>query len=310
MKKLYLHLGLAKTSSSSFQDTCLANKEELLSQGFYYPSFTLENNQSIQIANHSHPINSIYAKNPEDVLFNIQHQTDNLAKRNQHYLEELQAALHYDENLILSGEGILALEQKEITELFKLFREFYVDIEVFALVRPPYAFHCSGFVTHVYSGIFLNPATAWISQIKTIKKAIESIPYEINFFSFNAAITESKGPVNFLLKRLGIDTSNINFLFSNEGMSNEYVRVQNILNLRNSLIKDGKINPKNQQLNKNLQGEKFLLTKQEFENCQSKYKYECNFMVDKFGQDFLDDQINFSTPLPFDELMINYNEWI
>lgn len=310
MKKLYLHLGLAKTSSTSFQDTCLANQKSLLDQGFYYPSFTLENNKSIHIANHSHPINSIYAKEPENILFNIQHKTDDITKRNQHYLDELLIALKFDANLILSGEGILALDEKGLGKFIKLLEEFYIDVEIFALIRPPYAFHCSGFVTHVYSGHFLNPASAWISQIKTIQKAVVTIPYKINFFSFNEAILDLKSPVNFLLKKFGIDTSNFNFLFSNEGLSNEYVRLQNILNLRNSLVKDGKINPRNIQLNKNIQGPKFLLTEKEFEKCQSRYEKECNFMVDNFGQDYLDKQIKYSTPLPFDETIINYNEWI
>ena len=58
MKKLFLHMGLHKTATTSFQATCSKNAEELSKQNYLYPVFINKENRK-EIYNHSIPIFSV-----------------------------------------------------------------------------------------------------------------------------------------------------------------------------------------------------------------------------------------------------------
>ena len=65
-KVCYLHVGLHKTASSSFQATCAKNKELLQKNGLTYPIFSCEAAKKTRIKNHSFPIKSLFTENPAD----------------------------------------------------------------------------------------------------------------------------------------------------------------------------------------------------------------------------------------------------
>ena len=68
LKELILHVGFHKTATSSFQATCVKNRELLADQGIYYPSFSLVNKV---INNHSAPIASLFTKDPSSLRVNV-----------------------------------------------------------------------------------------------------------------------------------------------------------------------------------------------------------------------------------------------
>ena len=72
MKTCYLHLGLHKTASSSFQQTCAANIARLQQERLHYPIFSCPSAKPsrLKISNHSVPLRSLYEQNPAEYHIN------------------------------------------------------------------------------------------------------------------------------------------------------------------------------------------------------------------------------------------------
>ena len=113
-KPIYLHLGLHKTATTSFQATCAKNRDELLRQGFHYPLFICGESAIAPFDNHSIPLFSLFSSYPERYPVNIRLGINNLEETHQLYREQLQAALSSEHDLILSAEDISSLEIFEI----------------------------------------------------------------------------------------------------------------------------------------------------------------------------------------------------
>ena len=87
MKTCFLHLGLHKTASSSFQQTCESNRELLAQQGLDYPLFSCIHSKPnrLKINNHSVPLRSIYDSNPQDYHINKRWRIEHLGDAIQDY---------------------------------------------------------------------------------------------------------------------------------------------------------------------------------------------------------------------------------
>ena len=184
-KICHLHLGLHKTASSSFQETCRRNRGLLSSFGVTYPIFNClvaKKNKS-SIFNHSVPIYSLFCENPRNYHMNIRWNViDQIEEVNNSYWQQLEGFLETSNNIILSGEDISLLEKDALEKLVEKIKSYDYKVHIFALVRNPYNFFCSAVQQKIKSGIFnaesiytgdLNQGMYMIKYQQEIKKFVK-----------------------------------------------------------------------------------------------------------------------------------------
>ena len=261
MAKLFLHIGLHKTASSSFQLSCSNNRPKLQKQNFFYPIFKCPNTNHNNIDNHSIPLFSLYTNHPERYPVNLRWKIDDIASVNQSYSQQLHQALERDEDLLFSGEDIASLDADELSNCLNDLRDRGRELVVFACVRSPYAFHCSQVQQQVKDGIAMN-TVGLCPQRHRITKLKQIFGETLHWIPFSKACRHTKGPVGAYLEFCGIDPTIITIHNCNEGRSAELVRIQNLLNHQEPRIRDNALNPKHIRL-RPFPGSRFLLQPKE-----------------------------------------------
>ena len=242
MAKLYLHIGLHKTASSSLQLSCASNHATLQKQNIFYPLFHCPGTNHNKINNHSIPLFSLYTTRPEAYPINVHWGIDDIAAINQTYTKQLQQALECDEDLLLSGEDIASLDADELSNCLKDLSSSGREMVVFACVRSPYAFHCSQVQQQVKDGVAMNPV-GLCPQRHRVSKLKQVFGESLHWIPFADACRHAQGPVGKFLDFCGIDPTTITIHNSNEGRSAELVRIQNLLNHQHPRIRDNALNP-------------------------------------------------------------------
>ena len=314
VKNCYLHIGLHKTASTSFQRTCSRNINLLKSFDITYPIFTCSAANRFSIENHSIPVYSLFCKEPERYHMNItMNISDQIKQVNQSYLKQLQGFLEESKNIILSGEGISMLDPKSLKELVETIKSYNFKVHIIALVRNPYEYFCSDIQECIKSGKYINlislfetPPNTFINNVglrsHIIKKLKLTFKKGIQFYSFENACKHNFGPVGFLIdKYLKLNPSLFEYYKINESLFNLTVRLQNAQNKLNPRILNDKLNPKYvslKGLNKSfsLSG-KFMLTKKEFNIIKESIYQENNKYLELTGINYKDELIEFSSPI-------------
>lgn len=262
-RKLFLHLGLHKTATSSFQNSCSNSQEELAAKGFFYPLFRCNKQDIAPFENHSIPLFSLFCSNPELYPVNIRLGLSNLKELHHHYKEQLQDALDSDQQLILSAEDITSLTTQEIHKLLEYLEGSNREIIPIAAVRQPYGYHCSQLQQQIKDGTAM---TYWhhCPQRERIVKLDGIFGKQIRWINFDASCSHPKGPTAYLMEAMGINIARINLTGKNIGRCNENIRIQNALNQREPLIIDGRKNLIHIRVAP-FKGNKFLLTAAEVE---------------------------------------------
>ena len=261
MAKLFLHIGLHKTASSSFQLSCAGNQATLQKQNVFYPLFDCPGTIHKKINNHSIPLFSLYTTHPESYPINLHWEIEDIVSVNQSYTQQLQQALECDEDLLLSGEDIASLEVDELTNCLNDMRSSGRELVMFACVRSPYAFHCSQVQQQVKDGVAMNPV-GLCPQRHRVSKLKQVFGESLHWIPFADACRHAQGPVGKFLDFCGIDPTTITIHNSNEGRSAELVRIQNLLNHHQPRIRDNALNPQYIRV-RPFQGSRFLLQPQE-----------------------------------------------
>ena len=238
-RKLFLHLGLHKTATSSFQNSCSRNQAELAAQGFFYPLFRCNKQDIAPFENHSIPLFSLFCSNPELYPVNLQLGLSNLTELHHLYQEQLQDALNADQQLILSAEDSTSLTTQEIHKLLEYLKGSNREIIPIAAVRQPYAYHCSQLQQQIKDGTVM---TYWhhCPQRERIEKLDDIFGKTIRWINFEESCHHPEGPAAYLMETMGINIQRINFIGKNIGRCNDNIRIQNTLNRRQALIIDGK----------------------------------------------------------------------
>lgn len=292
MAKLYLHMGFHKTASTSFQETCRFNVDQLSELGVLYPLFHLFDNP--KTSNHSMPICSIFAKQQGYKQFFKAKGVLDVNATIEGYHRYLGDCLLTGKDIIISGEDISLLEVDELNSLKDLIESYSYEIVPLAVVRSPYAYHCSFVQQRVKAGIHFD-LTAFISQIEKIENIFQVFD-NVKFLSMRDICKHEQGPVGFLLDFMGLDSKNFNIYAANEGVSNEFVRVKNLLNNINPLMINGQLNKNHIQIDKR-QGKKFLLTEEEYQIIKTECEAENEYFLNQLGTSFCDGEIKFSLPM-------------
>lgn len=314
VKNCYLHIGLHKTASSSFQRTCSRNINLLKSFDITYPIFTCSEANKNSIENHSIPIYSLLCKEPERYHINITwNVSDQIKQVNQSYLKQLVGFLEESNNIILSGEGISMLDTQSLKELVETIKSYDFKVHIIALVRNPYEYFCSDIQEFIKAGNYINlislfetPPTTFINNVglrsHIIKKLKLTFQKGIQFYSFENACKHKLGPVGFLIdKYLKLNPSLFEYCKINESLFNLTVRLQNAQNKLNPAILNEKLNPKYvslKGLNKYFSfSGKFILTKKEFNIIEESIYQENNKYLELTGINYNDESIKFSNPI-------------
>ncbi len=298
MKKLYLHMGLHKTASTSFQETCKINKEKLLEQGFIYPIFNSEYISKKDIANHSIPLYSLFCEDAKNYHVNKKFNVQDIELLHKDYTNILENTLKSDKNVIISGEDISLLNINALQELKSLIEKYDFEIIPFILVRSPYSFLCSIKQARIRQGI-AGKDDFFVSKIEVIE-TIKEVFAKTDFISFKKAIKEDNGLIFYLFNYMNINPANFRYTEANEAMSNALARVLEIINKKIGKWKENKLNPCYFELIDYLEKQRFmndgkyLLTQEEYlliEECCDK---ENIYFRENLGEEFCDKDIVFS----------------
>lgn len=314
-KTCYLHVGLHKTASTSFQQTCAKNVDLLRENGLTYPLFSCAMADKSKIANHSLPIYSLFAEKPENYGPNMKNGVSgNIKEVNSSYSIQIDDYLASSGDIILSGEDISGMSKNSLLKFIDKIKYFDYEIKVIALVRSPYSAICSGIQQRIKTGRYFElisfnnciPTsfeTASFRKSNLAAKLRHVFGKSICFHGFEDACANSYGPVGFLLEEfLNQDPSCFEYIKTNESLFNLSVRLQNEFNAINPAFASGKYNPRFQpfpaKVDERLRfSGKFLLTETEYELVEEFVEIETQKLNEIAGLDFSGQLLKFSKPI-------------
>ncbi len=295
MKKLFLHLGLPKTGSTSFQYTCRQNINLLEKQNFIYP---ILNSSHISVKNnpeHHFMIHSLFMNKPETFISNILYSDGDIEGLNQYYLKTFTDTLESDKNVILSAEGIASLPVEKLEEFKNFLLKYDVEIIPIAVIRSPYSFNCSCMQQWIKVGIKNN--ISFVKQTEELDKIKKVFP-NTYFESFKKVCTHPHGPTGFLLDFMGVDYADFHFISTQVGLSNTLTRVQSALNVFEPSSRNNQKNPKFLDVtgldDKEAFPDKYFLTEEEYSLIKTECDAENTYIKEHFGEEFTDREIKFS----------------
>lgn len=287
MKRVFLHVGLHKTATSSIQRTLAANQGLLEQQGVLFPTFQFG---EFAMSNHSIPMRSLFMDNPATYKQVIKrNMVEQIAQTNRAVKQQLQQLLESEYDLVLSGEGMSLMQHHELAKLRDYILRFNRELIVLCAVRRPYSFLCSELQQRVKGG------DCNLSQIK-----VPSVSYRIDrikqvfpaaiFYSFEQSCEHSLGPVGSFLERLELNQNEqFKVLRANDNIGNLSTRVYAHINQRYPAIVDGKLSSLRRQGDViRLDNKPFHLTARELRKAKPSLKKENAQLESALGEGFCD----------------------
>lgn len=314
-KTCFLHVGLHKTASSSFQVTCAKNIAYLRNNGITYPLFNCDHAGIQNIQNHSIPIFSLFTEQPQEYRINKQSNIlNNIKAVNSSYESQLEKLLESSNKLIISGEDISVLSKNSLSRFIQTILQHGYEIKATALVRSPYSAVCSEIQQmikggHYFELISLNDRVPEsfraesFSKLKVLENLKSVLRGSISFHSFKHACMHAEGPVGFLLEKfLHQNPSNFKLHRANTSFSNLSVRVQNEFNAVNPALINTRLNPDFRKFPAKVDRRlkfsgKFLLTKNEYKLIEDFVQAETDALCSITGIDLSDEKIKHSKPV-------------
>ena len=309
MKTCYLHLGLHKTASSSFQQTCAANIQALKQESLYYPIFSCPTAKParLKINNHSVPLRSLYEQKPSEYHINKRWKIKDIDDANRLYQMQWDQALNSDSSIIISGEGISLLPVVALEYLLSAIKSQGFVLQAMALVRSPLDYAHSIAQQLIRGGQYLDVVgfgdlhhpiamtkLAIPDGCREISKLLSVFGGMIRFTPFYQACQHPMGPVAYLLEDFCgcTSTSSYSFKQTQESKSNLWVRYQNQLNARwPRFDRKKRLNPDYIQLPDHyVSSGKFRLTRLEVSLLQSQIDASNVSMIELLGDQFVTTQ--------------------
>lgn len=227
-KLIILHVGLHKTGTTSIQETLYYNNHLLEKKGFFYPK--------CWPANHSFPLYSSFCDKPEKYRQNIYAKADpkKIIDTNKSYLFNLKQEYqeHFSDHLIISGEDISNLTQKNINALKRYLEMITHDSNTFQILiylRDPVTLAISLVQEWIKGGFNFN------QSLLNTKKEIHGLYQNkiskfqnvfgrenVHIYTYESTLSETNGPVVHFLKTLGFTNTAIDqfhFITSNPSIS-------------------------------------------------------------------------------------------
>ena len=304
MKKIiYLHIGLPKTATSSFQATCAENQDLLRAQGIHYPHFLKPNKKDKHFDQNTVLLNA-FKDNNSSIFSNLLMEIPSNKQTKDFYLSEIDYLLSTNDLILFSAENLsIDLNKSEIKKMLSFLSKYGHTIKAFALVRTPYQFNCSAIAQGISMGTYTQPLTRFFTQSDHLERLITSFSNQLSFFSFNEAKSHDNGLIGFLMSFCGVTVNNIETPMVNKGKSNAFIRAQYAMNKIEPSLKDDSINENFRNLQIDLGSKKFYLTADEFSEIESQYKQECAKVKHILGRDFISEKVKFSQPINLEDIL-------
>ena len=248
-KRIFLHIGMHKTATSSIQSSLYKNISLLKSikDGYFY-SKKWEMNNSI-------PLYSLFANNPNKYHIHIRNNRTeeeilefNEIRKND-IIYEINDTLC--ENFIFSGEDVSFLNKDECIKLKNFLHEHITDkIKVIIFIRHPVSYLASCTQQKIKEGTLVEISPEYAQWIKdfyknTITNFIKIFGKKNVFvYKFEAACLHKRGPVGFFMEKIGIPQEFINkidIVKTNQGISNNALDLIKAVNGTIPLFKNGKM---------------------------------------------------------------------
>ena len=311
MKTCFLHLGLHKTASSSFQQTCASNRKLLSKQGLHYQLFECVYSQPkrLKINNHSVPLRNLFDQNPRNYHINKRWKISHLDESIRDYEEQL-SSMASTSSIILSGEGLSLRMRMHCRNSRNGFWPWALDSSL-ALVRSPvdYAHSIAQQLIRggqhlelVGCGPLLLPQPMKRLTIPDGQRELSTLlavfGQQLELVPFRRACAHPHGPVGFLLEEFcGVSNLEmIKFQSSQESKSNGWVRIQNLVNRRWPIFDQRKkLNPDHFRLQDGLEATgKFRLTRNEVDLLKEQLDRSNEAMVALLSEEFVlaDDSVS------------------
>lgn len=250
IKKVYLHIGMHKTATSSIQATMYHNKELLrkIEKGILYPNKWGES--------HCAPMYSIFTENPESYHYHIKNRRTKkeIEIFNKRMKDNIIKEINYTkcETLLISGEEISILSTLAVEKIRVFFNEVLpnVDIKIIISTRESSSFISSTFQQATKGGNSLKTYISRLSRFQSlyydrIEKFIKFFSKEnIIAYKFEDACKHEYGPVGYFLQVLGVkkdEIKNFDIKKTNEGVSDKAVELIAYINDTIPLITLGKL---------------------------------------------------------------------
>ena len=301
IKKIYIHIGLHKTGTSSIQATLAKNKFLLKNNSIYYPTqFGI---------NHSEFLVPMFMDNPSEYYLEKTKKISNeiIEKEYEHKRELLKSELLKTdaEVLVFSGEdisGMLALELKKLNVFLKdIFPS--AEIKIVSCFREPADYVSSALQQSIKTGFCsVRPYEYKNIHYQMLIEKFNSI-FDISnviIYDFEIAKKHSRGLVGYFLENIlqvkDINNSNINILRDNDSVSDITVNICGFINRvsESDTFAKGEGNGElryERYLNDtfplwSLKGDKFKLDKEYVESLYKKLEPELLWIKDRFGIDY------------------------
>ena len=286
MKEVVLHVGFAKTASTSIQNALAKNRDTLAKTGFSFARFTLGGRE---ITNHSLALTYLFTDRGATHHVHVKRDLS-VADERARAEKELDAALSQSDKVILSGETVPFFLREDLERIRDYFAERKIKLRVIGLVRPTLAFLTSLSQQLVKTGAPLQ-ASHQKSPAKLMRHLIEVFP-DAELYSFKDACQFPSGPVGFFLHQIGIDTEiHLEDAQDNPAWSDNAVRLCEHVNSFAPVVSKGRLNAlrKERDLHafSRIKGPRFALTKAELRS--DDLQQEIDWMVSHYGEGFAED---------------------
>ena len=212
MKKVILHIGHAKTATTSIQETLKENRLILADNGYLYQLM----GDGSHIKNHNKLLVTLF-KNKETlskkIVFEMGIDPNNINELRRHngawFGKKLQRSDAH--TFIISGEYLPNFTEDELESIKQYFCKYLgkVEFEVFMSTRAPVSFARSEYQQSIK--IWKDKMTLHIPYKKIVSAFIRVFGRaRINIYKFEDACAHAGGPTCFFLEQIGVREEVIN----------------------------------------------------------------------------------------------------
>jgi hypothetical protein len=305
-KKLYLHIGTAKTATTTLQLALSRNRKKLSGLGYRYAGFS---------TNHSNLLNLMFSDHPHDDPNLITKGINTKKKCKQtksRWADRLAKEFSSPEdNFIFSGEKLSSFTANEASHIRSYMMKYFKEIKIIVYVRDPVGYANSIAQQRLkHKAVLENFDTK--PPLPFYKKKIA--PYIDAFGSenviirvFNEAIRSDFGIVGDFLEVIGIASSRAQDFETgtpaNSSLSMESALIISAVNKVRPLIRNNKINKGRcrQDANKifgNIPGARFSLSKETLTKAILRSKDDHDWLRKTMGREPFSELPNIQTSHP------------
>jgi len=313
MNKLFIHIGIHKTASSSIQLELHRRNSLLESLGVHYPEKWRFNHNFLY---------GMFCDSPELFYENV------FASRSASEILEYYKLLdeQYSDEIervdcnkfLVSAEDLSVLKAHEIKRLKEYFLDKFngrVEFNIVVFVRNPISFVTSDIQQSIKTGFNMDVKRYQNIFFDRISPYIECFGREnIHVIDFDRVKKEEKGPLGALLNSVGVeDTTQFNSIHINEAYSDIAIDIIEFINDNSPKVIGGKLSEKrtNNDVDVfgNLKGSAYTLSESDANKIRMACRLDCKWLRNNFGISYEIDHIPRSSTLDYTGLKDFYKKY-